>query len=108
MAILLVYCTNYDLNLDWIWKKTEIAISSKKYLMSLKNIGLQLCTCTWIENMTCISITLYLLYQGQSHLALITVAVMSPLIVFHFAISKLTKSDDNCANNRCARTKIDN
>jgi hypothetical protein len=48
--------------------------------------------------MTGIGITLYLLYLSQFNLALITVAVFSPLIVFHFAISKLAKLDERCVN----------
>jgi hypothetical protein len=57
--------------------------------MKLKNVALQLCTCIWIEIMTCVGITLYLLYLGSYNLAAITVAVFSPLIGFHFAIDKL-------------------
>ena len=64
--------------------------------MNLKQVGLELCTCTWIEIMTGIGITLYLLYLSQFNLALITIAVFSPLIGFHFAISKLSKHDEAC------------
>jgi hypothetical protein len=57
--------------------------------MKLKNVALQLCTCIWIEIMTCVGITLYLLYLGSYDLAAITVGVFSPLIGFHFAIGRL-------------------
>ena len=93
-------------NVDGIWKKTKISILRNWYLMNLRYIALQLCTCTWIENLTCMIIVFYLLYKGQFQLALITLAVMSPLIVFHFAISKLSKSEDNCPSNRCAKIRI--
>lgn len=63
--------------------------------MLAKEIALQLCTCTWLEIMTCIGVTLYLLYHSEYNLALITVAVFSPLIGFHFAISK-TSNDEYC------------
>lgn len=68
------------------------------YSMNLKQVGLELCTCTWIEIMTCVGVTLYLLYLSQFSLALITVAIFSPLIGFHFAISKLTQSDNLCVS----------
>ncbi len=61
--------------------------------MNLKRVGLELCTCTWIEIMTCVGVTLYLVYLSQFSIAIITIAVFSPLIGFHFAISKLTKFD---------------
>lgn len=57
--------------------------------MKLKIVALQLCTCIWIEIMTCVGITLYLLYLGSYNLAAITVGVFSPLIGFHFAFDKL-------------------
>jgi hypothetical protein len=59
--------------------------------MNLKNVGLQLCTCTWIEIMTCIGITSYLLYLHSFNLAILTLIVFAPLIGFHFAIIKLSK-----------------
>jgi hypothetical protein len=65
--------------------------------MNIKEIGLQLCTCTWLEIMTCIGIVLYLLYNSEYYLALITVLVFSPLIGFHFAISR-TSNDDYCVS----------
>ena len=62
--------------------------------MRPKEIALQLCTCTWLEIMTCIGVTLYLLHNSEYALAIITMGVFSPLIVFHFAISKT--NDDYC------------
>jgi hypothetical protein len=59
--------------------------------MNLKNVMLQLCTCTWIEIMTGAGVTLYLLYQNSYTLAALTAAVFAPLIGFHFAIDKLSK-----------------
>jgi len=67
--------------------------------MNVKDICLQLCTCTWLEIMTCIGITLYLAYNSQYYLALITVVVFSPLIGFHFAISRL-RNGEYCASCR--------
>lgn len=67
--------------------------------MRAKEIALQLCTCTWLEIMTCIGITLYLLHNSEYTLAIITLGVFSPLIVFHFTISK-TSNDDNCPSCR--------
>jgi len=64
--------------------------------MRAKEIALQLCTCTWLEIMTCIGVTLYLLYNSEYNLALITMVVFSPLIGFHFAISRT--SNDDCCN----------
>jgi hypothetical protein len=64
--------------------------------MQIKEIGLQLCTCTWIEIMTCIGITFYLLYISEYRLALITILAFSPLIGFHFAVSRTIK-DEHCA-----------
>lgn len=59
--------------------------------MNIKHVALQLCTCTWIEIMTGTGITLYLLYLHNYYLAALTVAVIAPLIGFHFAIDKLSK-----------------
>jgi hypothetical protein len=68
--------------------------------MNLKYIGMQLCTCTWIEIMTCIGITSYLMYLHNYSLAVLTLIVFAPLIVFHFAIAKLSKTED-CGIVRC-------
>jgi hypothetical protein len=62
--------------------------------MNLKYVGLQLCTCTWIEVMTCIGIALYLMYLQNFNLAILTLVVFAPLIGFHFAITKLSKMED--------------
>ena len=61
--------------------------------MNLKNVALQLCTCTWIEIMTGAGIALYLLYLQSYNLAALTIVVFAPLIVFHFAIDRLSKDD---------------
>jgi hypothetical protein len=71
--------------------------------MNLKEIGLQLCTCTWLEIMSCIGITLYLSYLSEIYLALITVTVFSPLIAFHFAFSRLAKADAVCTGCRAVK-----
>jgi hypothetical protein len=63
--------------------------------MNLKNVALQLCTCTWIEIMTGAGITLYLLYQNSYTLAALTAAVFAPLIGFHFAIDRLSKDNSS-------------
>jgi hypothetical protein len=67
--------------------------------MNVKEIALQLCTCTWLEIMTGIGVTLYLIYNSEYYLALITIVVFSPLIGFHFAVSK-TSNDEYCASCR--------
>ena len=41
-------------------------------------------TCTGIEIMTAVGVTGYLLYLGESILALISTVVFAKLIVFHF------------------------
>lgn len=57
--------------------------------MDIKNVALQLCTCTWIEIMTGVGITSYLLlYLHNSMLAVLTIVVFGPLIGFHFAIDR--------------------
>jgi hypothetical protein len=72
---------------------------TKLHLMRAKEIALQLCTCTWLEIMTCIGVTLYLLHNSEYNLAVITIAVFSPLVGFHFAISKIS-NDDYCVTCR--------
>ena len=67
--------------------------------MNVKEIALQLCTCTWLEIMTGIGVTLYLIYNSEYYLALITMVVFSPLIGFHFAVSK-TSNDEYCVSCR--------
>jgi hypothetical protein len=61
--------------------------------ISLRNIALQLCTCTWIEIMTGAGIALYMLYLGNYMLAGVTAAAFAPLILFHFAMTRLPKSN---------------
>jgi hypothetical protein len=68
--------------------------------MNLKYVGLQLCTCTWIEIMTCIGITIYLLYLHSYNLAILTLFVFAPLIGFHFAVSRLSRLED-CGTRMC-------
>jgi len=45
--------------------------------------------------MTCIGITFYLLYISEYRLSLITILAFSPLIGFHFAVSRTIK-DEHC------------
>ena len=61
--------------------------------MNVKQVAMQLCTCTWIEIMTGAGITLYMLYLGSYALAAVTVGVFAPLIIFHFAIDRMPKSN---------------
>jgi len=68
--------------------------------MNLKYIALQLCTCTWIEIMTCAGIASYLVYLHNYNLSILTLIVFAPLIVFHFAITKLSKTEE-CGIIRC-------
>ncbi|MGQ0606327.1 MAG: hypothetical protein ACT4OD_05185 [Candidatus Nitrosotenuis sp.] len=58
---------------------------------------LWLCTCTSLEIMTATGVTAYLLYLGQTTLALISGIVFAKVIAFHFIIEvheklKKTKS----------------
>ena len=75
------------------------------YIMNidLKNVALQLCTCTWIEIMTGAGITLYLTYLESYMLAALTLAVFAPLIGFHFLMAKLSESEDYCTSATCIR-----
>ena len=68
--------------------------------MNVKEICLQLCTCTWLEIMTCIGVASYLLYNSQYYLAIVSILIFSPLIGFHFAISRVSK-DEDCV--RCGK-----
>ena len=47
---------------------------------------LWLCTCTALEMMTAIGVTAYLLYLGQTTMALISMVVFAKVIMFHFII----------------------
>jgi hypothetical protein len=63
--------------------------------LTLKEIGLQLCTCTWIEIMTGVGITLYLVVAMHNYvLAALSAGLFAPLIGFHFVISLISKRDD--------------
>ena len=60
--------------------------------MKLKDIGLQLCTCTWIEIMTSAGVTLYLVLAMHNYvLAALAAGLFAPLIGFHFVISLISK-----------------
>jgi hypothetical protein len=60
--------------------------------LKLKEIGLQLCTCTWIEIMTGAGVVLYLILAMNDYiLAGLAIALFSPLIVFHFVITWISK-----------------
>ena len=62
--------------------------------MRLKDIGLQLCTCTWIEIMTGVGVTLYLVLGMHNYLlAALAAGLFAPLIVFHFVISLLSRKE---------------
>jgi hypothetical protein len=62
-------------------------------MISLRGIALQLCSCTWIEIMTGSGIVLYMLYLGNYLLAGVAAATFAPLIIFHFAMTRLPKSN---------------
>ncbi len=59
----------------------------------MKNKILLLCTCTGIEVLTAIGVTLYLLYLGQPILALISSIVFAKLILFHFIMDYYDKQN---------------
>ena len=62
--------------------------------MKLKEIGLQLCTCTWIEIMTGAGVTLYLVLAMHNYgLAALAAGLFAPLIGFHFVITLISKRD---------------
>jgi hypothetical protein len=91
----------------WMQFGKMYLICSQAYVyymnIDLKHIALQLCTCTWIEIMTGAGITLYLTYLQNYMLAVLTLAVFSPLIGFHFAMTRLSKSEDYCTSAACMR-----
>ena len=63
--------------------------------LKLKEIGLELCTCTWIEIMTGAGITLYLVVAMHNYvLAALAAGLFAPLIGFHFVITLISKRDD--------------
>jgi hypothetical protein len=57
--------------------------------IDFKNIGLQLCTCTYIEIMTGFGISLYLLFIHNYTLSVLNAIIFAPLIVFHYVISRI-------------------
>lgn len=78
----------------------------RKCIVNIKHTALQLCTCTWIEIMTGAGITLYMTYIGSYALATITVGVFAPLIIFHFAIDRLPKSNVEWRQKRTRKIKL--
>jgi hypothetical protein len=62
--------------------------------LKLKEIGLQLCTCTWIEIMTGAGVTLYLVLAMHNYvLGALAAGLFAPLIGFHFVITVISKRD---------------
>jgi hypothetical protein len=62
--------------------------------LKLKEVGLQLCTCTWIEIMTGVGVTLYLVLAMHNYvLAALAAGLFAPLIGFHFIINLISKRD---------------
>jgi hypothetical protein len=62
--------------------------------LKLKEIGLQLCTCTWIEIMTGAGVTLYVVLAMHNYvLAALAAGLFVPLIVFHFIVTLISKRD---------------
>ena len=63
-------------------------------ILKLKEIGLQLCTCTWIEIMTGVGVTLYLVLAMHNYvLAALAAGLFAPLIGFHFIVTVISKGD---------------
>ena len=50
-----------------------------------------LCTCTWLEVMTAVGVSGYLLFLGEFTLSLVAILVFSKVIVFHFIIDYYDK-----------------
>lgn len=62
--------------------------------LKLKQIGLQLCTCMWIEIMTGAGVTLYLVLGMHNYvLAGLAAVLFAPLIGFHFVVTLTSKRD---------------
>jgi hypothetical protein len=62
--------------------------------LKLKEIGLQLCTCTWIEIMTGVGLTLYLVLAMHNYvLAALAAGLFAPLVGFHYILSLISKRD---------------
>ena len=74
--------------------------------MRLKEIGLQLCACTWIEIMTGAGVVLYLILAMNDYiLAGLAAVLFAPLIVFHFTITLISKRRGLVTIERMNRTK---
>lgn len=71
--------------------------------IDFKDIGLRLCTCTYIEIMTGLGISLYLLAMHNYPLSALSAIIFAPLIVFHYVISRLSsgKWEDSCDSGNC-------
>lgn len=77
--------------------------------VDFKNIGLQLCTCTYIEIMTGLGISLYLLYSQNYSLAVLSAIIFAPLILFHYVVSRLPseRSENcNCNTGNCSSGRL--
>jgi hypothetical protein len=62
--------------------------------LKLKEIGLQLCTCTWIEIMTGVGLTLYLVLAMHNYvLAALAAGLFAPLVGFHYILTLISKRD---------------
>jgi hypothetical protein len=63
--------------------------------LKMKEVGLQLCTCTWIEIMTGVGVTSYLVLAMHNYvLATLAAGLFAPLIGFHFIITLISKRED--------------
>jgi len=58
--------------------------------LDFKNIGLHLCTCIYIEIMTGLGISLYLLFMQNYTLSVLSAIIFAPLIIFHYVISRIS------------------
>ncbi|HSF28297.1 MAG TPA: hypothetical protein VLA53_04670 [Nitrosopumilaceae archaeon] len=67
----------------------------------MKEKLLLLCTCTYIEIMTAVGVTGYLLFLNKPMLAIISAAVFLPLILFHFIMDKTAKKSISKNCSRC-------
>jgi len=71
--------------------------------LDFKNIGLQFCTCTYIEIMTGLGISLYLLFMHNYTLSVLSAIVFAPLIIFHYVISRIPSDrwEKTCNTRSC-------
>jgi hypothetical protein len=74
----------------------------------VKNKLLFLITCTGIEIATATGITGYLMYLGESILALISGIVFAKLIVFHFIMDWYDKRSNAKSGKRTSSIRIRN